>query len=503
MTWPRRAGVLLHPTSLPGPHGIGDLGADAHRWLDTLAAAGLGVWQLLPLGPTGYGDSPYQVFSAFAGNPLLLAVDGDGDPTLPVHRVDFARVLAHKRPLIARAAQAALHDTTRREAFDAFRDASRDWLPDFALFMALKDAHGGAPWHAWPREYALRDASALANASRRLAGSIARIEAEQFLFATQWRVLREAAAARGVQLMGDVPIYVAHDNADVWTHRHLFRLHPDGRLRVQAGVPPDYFSATGQLWGNPLYDWEAVRADGYAWWIARLRAAFAQFDIVRLDHFRGFAAYWEVAGDATTAAEGQWQPGPGAAFFDAVHAALGPVPIVAENLGVITPDVEALRAHGGYPGMCVLQFAFAPGEGALRPYAFPTHAVAYTGTHDNDTIVGWWSGADASTQDAAAAAAERVFAARYLDVRDAPKHWAMIRAAFASACHTAIVPWQDVLGLGSSARMNQPGRAAGNWAFRFAWDDVPDDAVARLRELATMYDRQRRDPASDVVAAMP
>ena len=489
MTWPRRAGVLLHPTSLPGPHGIGDLGVAAHRWLETLADAGLGLWQLLPLGPTGYGDSPYQVFSAFAGNPLLLAVEGDGDATLPTRRADFARVLAHKRPLIARAAQAALHDATRREAFDAFREASRDWLPDFALFMALKDAHGGAPWHAWPREYALRDASALANASRRLAGSIARIEAEQFLFATQWRALREAAAARGVQLMGDVPIYVAHDSADVWTHRHLFRLHPDGRLRVQAGVPPDYFSATGQLWGNPLYDWEAVRADGYAWWIARLRAAFAQFDIVRLDHFRGFAAYWEVAGDATTAADGQWQPGPGAAFFDAVHAALGPVPIVAENLGVITPDVEALREHGGYPGMCVLQFAFAPGEGALRPYAFPPHAVAYTGTHDNDTIVGWWSGADASTQDAAAATAERAFAARYLDVRDAPRHWAMIRAAFASACHTAIVPWQDVLGLGSSARMNQPGRAEGNWAFRFAWDDVPDDAVARLRELATTYDR--------------
>lgn len=532
MTWPRSAGVLLHPTSLPGPHGIGDLGEAAHRWLDLLADAGVGVWQLLPLGPTGYGDSPYQVFSAFAGNPLLLAVEGDGDPTLPTARVDFARVLAHKRPLIARATHTLLHDDARREAFEAFRESERAWLEDYALFMALKAAHGGAPWYRWPRELALRDPSALAAARRRLGGSIVRCEAEQFLFATQLRALRDAAAARGIRLMGDVPIYVAHDSADVWTHRHLFRLRADGTLTVQAGVPPDYFSATGQLWGNPLYDWEAARAEGFAWWIARVRAAFAQFDIVRLDHFRGFEAYWEVPGDAPTAAEGAWRPGPGAALFTALHDALGPVPIVAENLGLITPEVEALRERVGYPGMCVLQFAFAPGAGALRPYAFPAHAIAYTGTHDNDTIVGWWregdvagerrphadgaaaetlnagapnAGApnaemanaemantepsDASTQDAATAAAERAFAARYLDVGDRPRHWAMIRAAFASACHTAIVPWQDVLGLGREARMNQPGRAEGNWTFRFAWEDVPAAALTTLRELVATYDR--------------
>ncbi|MCU0617724.1 MAG: 4-alpha-glucanotransferase, partial [Gemmatimonadaceae bacterium] len=352
MTWPRSAGVLLHPTSLPGAHGIGDLGASAQRWITLLQSMGVGLWQVLPLGPTGYGDSPYQVFSAFAGNPLLLALDdvpvvADANASASTRHVDFARVIAHKRPLIARAAQRVLSDPAHASALATFREQERAWLADYALFMALKEAHGGAPWYAWPRELALRDPSALVHATRRLAGTIARFEAEQYLFAIQWQRVRDAASDVGVRLMGDVPIYVAHDSADVWTHPHLFQLHADGRLRVQAGVPPDYFSETGQLWGNPLYDWDAVRTEGYAWWIARLRAAFSQFDIVRLDHFRGFEAYWEVAGDATTAVDGVWRPGPGIAFFDAVQDALGPVPIVAENLGVITPEVEALREHVG------------------------------------------------------------------------------------------------------------------------------------------------------------
>jgi 4-alpha-glucanotransferase len=495
VTWPRSAGILLHPTSLPGPHGVGDLGEEARRWLDLLASAGIGVWQVLPLGPTGYGDSPYQVFSAFAGNPLLLAVDGEGDPTLPADRIDHARAMAHKRARLAHHIEEIRRDPAARDALDAFRTAEHDWLPDFALFMALKDAHGGAPWHRWPRELALRDPGALAAARRRLAEAIARREAEQYLFATQWRALRAAAADRGIRVMGDVPIYVAHDSADVWTHRRLFRLHADGSLAAQAGVPPDYFSATGQLWGNPLYDWDAIAADGFAWWIARLRAAFAQFDIVRLDHFRGFDAYWEVPADATTAASGAWRPGPGDALFTALREALGPAPLVAENLGFITPSVEALRARVGAPGMCVLQFAF--GDGALRPYAFPEHAVAYTGTHDNDTIMGWWSGPDpagtgASAPDTAAAAAERALAARYLDVGDRPRHWAMIRAAFASPCHTAIVPWQDVLGLGREARLNRPGRPDGNWTYRFRWADVPAGVATTLHDLVTTYDRARR-----------
>jgi 4-alpha-glucanotransferase len=496
VSWPRAAGVLLHPTSLPGPNGIGELGAQAHRWLDVLAEAGVTIWQLLPLGPTGYGDSPYQVFSAFAGNPLLIdaGTAGDDHTPFPADRVDFARVIAHKRALLARAVAA----TPRDAAFEAFVEAQAAWLPDYALFMALKDAHGGAPWFEWPRELMQRDPAALAAARRRFAGTIARREVEQYLFATQLGALRRAAAERGIRLMGDVPIYVAHDSADVWVNRHLFRLRPDGRLAVQAGVPPDYFSETGQLWGNPLYDWEAVAADGFRWWIARLRAAFTQFDIVRLDHFRGFESYWEVAGDATTAEHGQWRPGPGDALFRALHDALGPRPIVAENLGVITPEVEALRARCGFPGMHVLQFVFGPDPtgGIVRPHGFARHAVVYTGTHDNDTIVGWWRvAADGdSTQAVDTAAAERAFAARYLDVGDRPRHWAMIRAAFATACDTAIVPLQDLLGLGSEARMNRPGRAEGNWAFRFTWAQLTPDVVEHLRALIATYERApRRD----------
>ena len=523
MRLPRAAGVLLHPTSLPGPNGIGDLGADAVRWLDTLVEARVRVWQVLPLGPTGFGDSPYQVFSAFAGNPLLIALPAeppaDGAP-FPADRVDFARVLPHHRRLLARAVAA----TPRTAELEAFVAAESHWLADYALFMALKDAHDGRPWFEWPRALAQRDPDALAAARRTLAPAIAAREVEQYLFFTQWRALREAATLRGIRLMGDLPIYVAHDSADVWANAHLFRLTDTGALSAQAGVPPDYFSATGQLWGNPLYDWDAMRADGDRWWIRRVRAAFAQFDVVRIDHVRGFEAYWEVAGDAETAQHGRWRIGPGDALFRAIHGALGPLPIVAENLGVITPEVEALRARWGYPGMCVLQFAFGPhatpdvhaadalasaahataglapepmanpldtmGGRVMRPHDFPAHAVAYTGTHDNDTIMGWWQATgDASTQDAAAMAAERAFARRYLDAEDRPLHWAMIRAAMASPCDTAIVPLQDLLGLGSDARMNRPGRLEGNWGFRFAWAQLAPAIIDELRALVETYDR--------------
>lgn len=492
VTFPRIAGVLLHPTSLPGPNGIGELGDDALRWLDVLAAAGVRLWQVLPLGPTGYGDSPYQVFSAFAGNPLLIALPperhADGAP-FDAHRVEYGRVHAHKRRLLQRAIAA----TPRDDAYHAFVAAHADWLPDYALFMALKDAHGGAAWTAWPRELAMRDPSALAAARRRLAGGIEARQVEQFLFDEQWRALRRAAAERGIRIMGDLPIYVAHDSADVWAEPRQFRLHADGRLQVQAGVPPDYFSATGQLWGNPLYDWDAMHADGYRWWIRRVRAAFTQFDVVRIDHFRGFESYWEVPGDATTAEHGRWQPGPGDALFRAIHDALGPLPIVAENLGIITPEVEALRERWQYPGMCVLQFSFGvdPDARIMRPHAFPKHAVVYTGTHDNDTIMGWWQPADAgdSTRSLADATAEREYATRYLDADGRALHWAMIRAAMASACDTAIVPLQDLLGLGSEARMNLPGRVDGNWTFRFTWDQLTHDLVERVRALVTTYER--------------
>jgi glycogen debranching enzyme GlgX/4-alpha-glucanotransferase len=484
----RTAGILLHPTSLPGPHGIGDLGPEAHRFVEVLAAAGMRLWQMLPLGPTGYGDSPYQCFSAFAGNPLLIHVPGEGGD-FPADRVDFGRAIPHKQALLRQATAALVPD----ETYEAFVAAHACWLEDYALFMALKHAHGGRAWTAWDPGAARRDAKALDLWRAKLADDIEHVRREQFLFASQFAALRAACVAKGIHLMGDLPIYVAHDSADVWANPTLFKLDASGRPTVQAGVPPDYFSATGQLWGNPIYDWEAMRATGFDWWVHRMRAAFALFDTVRIDHFRGFEAYWEVPGADTTAVHGEWVPGPGAALFTAITNALGPLPIVAENLGVITPAVEALREQFGYPGMSILQFAFGIDDEAcnFRPHTYPRARVVYTGTHDNDTTVGWWNstpGAD-SVRTADDIAREKEFARRYLGTDGTEIHWTLIRTALASVADTVLIPLQDVLGLGSAARMNLPGRQDGNWGFRFTWDQLTPDLVQRLRALADLYDR--------------
>ena len=488
MTLPRSAGILLHPTSLPGPNGIGELGTQAHRFLDVLAEAGMTIWQVLPLGPTGYGDSPYQTFSAFAGNPLLIAVGDDGTE-FPKHTVDFESIIPHKRALLRKAIAAYEPDAK----FHAFAKAHASWLDDYALFMAIKDAHDGAGWTAWERPIAMRDPAALTQWRAKLAAQIDRYRVEQYFFYTQFDALRRAAAQRGIRIMGDVPIYVAHDSADVWADRHAFRLREDGRPLVLAGVPPDYFSATGQLWGNPIYDWGAMRADGYSWWIRRMRAAFELYDIVRVDHFRGFEAYWEVDGDAPTAAKGRWVPGPGAPLFDALTAALGPLPIVAENLGVITPAVEALREQFGYPGMSILQFAFGPEAESdeFRPHNFARSTVVYTGTHDNDTTIGWWkyTGEGDSTRASEAVMREKQFALEYLDADGTAMNWTFIRAALASVADTVIIPLQDVLGAGSEARMNLPGRGSGNWRFRFSWDQLTPEMVRRLRRMVEIYER--------------
>ncbi len=485
----RAAGVLLHPTSLPGPHGIGDLGADAIRFLDLMVESGLTIWQMLPLGPTGYGDSPYQGFSAFAGNPLLVSVPGAGGD-FPVDRVDFERVIPHKRALL----EAAFRAWTPDDAYRAFVQRERAWLPDFALFMALKQAHGGVSWTEWPADIARREPGAMARWCQQLASAIERVQFEQWLFAQQFARLRAEAKARSIQLMGDLPIYVAHDSADVWANPGLFLLDRNGLPRVQAGVPPDYFSATGQLWGNPIYNWEAMRQSGFAWWIARMRSALAQFDSVRLDHFRGFEAYWEVPGDATTAASGRWVPGPGRPLFDAMTAALGPLPLLAEDLGLITPGVKALREGLGYPGMAILQFAFGNDDqaGDFTPHNLTRDRVLYTGTHDNDTTVGWWqsTGEGDSTRSAESVAKEKAYAMRYLDTDGHEMHWTMIRAALATVSQTVLVPMQDLLGLGSEARMNMPGRPGGNWQFRFRWDQVTPDITARLRRLVDTYARR-------------
>ena len=488
MKFPRAAGVLLHPTSLPSPHGIGDLGPDAHRFADVLASSGVRLWQMLPLGPTGYGDSPYQCFSAFAGNPLLIHLPGTAS-THPPTQVDFAGAMAEKRAELARVFARFTPDAK----FAAFVRRHTAWLDDYALFMAIKAAHGGIAWTGWTPALAAREPAALAAFRAAHAASITAVMFEQYHFFAQFDSLRTACKQRGIQLMGDVPIYVAHDSADVWVHRKLFQLNADGTLRVQAGVPPDYFSETGQLWGNPLYDWEAARSTGYAWWIARMRAAFEMFDLVRLDHFRGFAAYWEVAGDAATAVDGRWVAGPGAALFRALDTALGRMPIVAENLGVITPDVEALRESFGFPGMSILQFAFG-GDGQAKefqPHTFPRERVVYTGTHDNDTTLGWWqseAGAG-STRSAEDIASEHAFALRYLGTDGREMHWTLIRTALASVADTVLIPMQDLLGLGNDARMNLPGRQDGNWAFRFSWDQLTPAISARLRDLITLYDR--------------
>jgi 4-alpha-glucanotransferase len=515
---PRRSGVLLHPTSLPGRFGIGELGPEAYRFVDFLAGAGQRLWQVLPLGPTGYGDSPYQCFSAFAGNPLLISLEAlvedgwleasdlEGPPGFPPESVDYEAVAAFKLPLLDRAF--GRFDTgagaADREAFEAFRRANASWLDDYALYMAVKEAHGGAHWKEWEPNIRRREPKAVARWRRQEAGAIRAREFGQHVFFRQWQRLKDRCAERGVALMGDIPIFVSGDSADVWSHPRLFRLEADGRPSFVAGVPPDYFSATGQLWGNPLYDWDEMARTGYAWWIDRFRAALGVVDLVRLDHFRGFEAYWEIPAGEKTAVNGRWVKGPGAALFRALREALGDLPIVAENLGVITPEVEGLREQFGLPGMAVLQFAFGrdPDAAKFQPHTYPRNLVVYTGTHDNDTTVGWWTstGEGDSTREPEEVREEHEHALAYLDTQGREIHWAFIRAALASVADTAIVPLQDVLGLGSEARMNLPGRAHGNWRWRFTADALNDAIRDRLKRLAELYGRTGAPPAAEAKA---
>jgi 4-alpha-glucanotransferase len=466
------------------------------------------VWQVLPLGPTGYGDSPYQCFSAFAGSPLLISLetlvgdgwlsasDLEGAPAFPVEEVDFEAVRRFRLPLLERAFERfrLRASPSARRALRSFCRARRGWLEDYALFAALKEAHGGRPWHQWDRDLARRRPAALERARRQLARQVEREKFVQSLFFTQWAALRRYAHERSLRLMGDLPIFVAHDSADVWAGPELYHLNADGGPACVAGVPPDYFSATGQCWGNPLYRWGMLRRTGYRWWIDRFRATFALVDVVRVDHFRGFEACWQIPAGEPTAVKGRWVKGPGAAFFRAVEAALGKLPIVAENLGVITPEVEAIRERFGFPGMAILQFAFGtdPQAASFLPHNYGRSLVAYTGTHDNDTTVGWWTsaGAGASTRTAAEVERERQACLRYLGLADGREiHWAFIRALLASVADTAIVPLQDVLGLGSEARMNVPARPAGNWRWRFRREQLTPQLQRRLRELTLLYDR--------------
>jgi 4-alpha-glucanotransferase len=495
VTSARHSGVLLHPTALPGAFGIGELGSEALRWLDFLAAAGQSVWQVLPLGPTGYGDSPYQAFSSFAGNPYLLSVEllaGQGLleqgelvalQQLPAGRIDYGSLIPLKLGLLNAAAGRFLQAASDAEqaALDAFVGDSADWLPDFALFMALKEENGGSSWLEWSEELRLRDRAALAAARQRLAPAIRRIELWQFWFRQQWQAVREYAHERGVQLVGDLPIFVALDSADAWANQQLLQLDVQGRPLAVAGVPPDYFSSTGQRWGNPLYDWPANEATGFAWWIRRVRANLRLYDRLRIDHFRAFEAYWRIPADHETAEHGTWQPGPGQKLFTALARALGSLPLIAEDLGVITPAVEALRDDNGLPGMKVLQFAFGgdPHDPYL-PHEYVRNCVVYTGTHDNDTTAGWY---------ASLGEAERSFVRRYLGCADEQVPWQLLRTALLSVADLAVLPLQDLLGLGSEARMNTPGQAGGNWSWRFSWEQPGDWAAPVLRDLTFVSGR--------------
>jgi 4-alpha-glucanotransferase len=502
VSFPRASGILLHPTSLPGRFGIGDLGPEAYKFLDFLAAAGQRIWQVLPLGPTGYGDSPYQLFSAFAGNPLLISLEMLADeglltagelaqaPEFPADQVDYGRVIRFKMPLL----RAAYKRFESSAEFDSFRNENAAWLDDFSLFMALKEAHGGeAIWSRWEPQIAARQPAALAEWRARLAEDIAALQFTQYLFFRQWRALHDYARDRGIQIMGDLPIYVAHDSADVWANPRLFQLDEQGDPAVMSGVPPDYFSATGQLWGNPIYRWDRMAEAGFPWWIDRLRASLALVDIIRVDHFRGIEAYWEVPAGETTAQNGRWVKGPGAALFEALQNALGELPIVAENLGVITPEVEAIRTQFGFPGMAILQFAFGkdPQAPDFKPHNYPRDRVAYTGTHDNDTTAGWWSseGAGDSTRTPEDVRQEREFTRKYLATDGREMHWVFIRTLMASVANTVLFPLQDVLGLGSEARMNTPAVPSGNWRWRYRAGMLTPEIGARLKELVTLYDR--------------
>lgn len=496
----RAAGVLLHPTSLPGDFGIGTLGTEADRFVDFLAAAGLRYWQLCPLGPTGYGDSPYQCFSAFAGNPYLidplpLLEGGLLDQAalgpllfLDSRRVDYGNLYRLKWPILF-AAWKRFRVSPRAFRlygdFDAFVAEQSAWLDDFGLFLALKDHHDGRPWWEWPTEF--REARRARTLE--LPGEIRdRAQAHrffQYLFFGQWHRLRHRAASRGVAIVGDLPIFVALDSADVWGHPEWFQLDRETlRPTAVAGVPPDYFSADGQLWGNPLHDWERQRESGYSWWRERLASSFALYDVVRIDHFRGFESYWSIPADASTAKAGHWEPGPGLAFFEFVRREFPAARIIAEDLGILTDAVVQLRRDTGLPGMAVLQFAFGgKADNFYLPHNLEPNSVLYPGTHDNDTTLGWYASANESMRD---------HVRRYFRISGHEIAWDFVRAAYAAVSRLAIVPMQDLLNLDSAARFNTPGRPDGNWQWRYhpaQLDELEHRSAAYLRELGRLYGR--------------
>jgi 4-alpha-glucanotransferase len=505
----RASGILLAMSSLPGRQACGTLGRGAREFVDFLARAGQRWWQMLPVTPVGTGNSPYSSDSAFALDPLLIDLDDvvargwlmdeELSKPAPSARVDFdAAQQVSRRALRSAYARARVEDSALTETLVAFRHREAAWLDDYALFSALRTEHEGRAWSDWDEGLRKREPAALARARERLADRIDSIAFEQWLCAEQWEALRRFAAARGVGLIGDVPIFIDHNSADVWAHPELFHLDENGRPTHVAGVPPDYFSATGQRWGNPLYEWPAMRNNGYAWWINRLRTQVRRFDWVRLDHFIGFVRAWAIPETSPTAESGRFWHGPGRDFFDAVAAALGELPFIAEDLGTVTPRVRRLRAELGVPGMRVLQFEL--GEDRFSPHRYLRNSVAYTGTHDNDTAVGWYRALIADHGEGAQRRLRNIGLALIGSpdtLTDARFIWSMIRTLYASSADTAIVPMQDVLGLGSDARMNVPGRAENNWTWRLHEGGLSDAVASHLRDLGTMYGRAVVAPRTD------
>jgi len=494
----RASGVLLHPTSLPGPHGCGDLGGEARAFARSIRAAGQRFWQMLPVNPPGFGSSPYSACSAFAGNPLLIdltALVADGlleraalSHSLPAGRVDFAATRAFRERHLCSAWAAFSRLPKRPDAYEAFCARNDCWLDDFALYSAIKHAQGDRAWTQWPADLRARDPGALDRARAALRDGIEQHRFWQFLFDRQWQSLREDCSRLGIGLIGDLPIFVAHDSADVWAHPDLFHLDPQGQPTVVAGVPPDYFSKTGQRWGNPLYLWDRLEKTGFRWWLQRFSQTFAHFDAIRLDHFIGFCRYWEVAAREPTAQNGRWCPAPGAKLFEA----LGPAQLIAEDLGAVTPEVTALRDQFGFPGMKLLQFAFGtdPQAQTFLPHNYDRNSVAYPGTHDNDTVVGWFHEEGSPQRSPEECEKERRKALAYLAVKDGGReiHWDMLRAVWSSVANLAIAPVQDLLGLGPEARMNRPGTVEGNWEWRLT-AQLPAGVLDRLLQMTRTYGR--------------
>ena len=518
MTFERLGGIILHPTSLPGGHGIGDLGPSAHAFVDFLRRAGIGLWQMLPLGPIGDSGSPYQSPSALAGNPLLVSLDRLADERLlesedlaaappNADAVDFPAVAAFKDAALQKACanfRAGRCSVAFQRGFEAFVE-NESWLADYALFMAIRERLNGAAWADWPPDLAAGKPAARAKAEKELARDIDRHRFIQYCFFSQWRELRAYAAERRIKFVGDVPIYCALDSADVWAGREGFALDRNGRPTAVSGVPPDYFSETGQLWGNPLFRWDRMQADGFAWWLRRIRAVFGLVDVVRIDHFRGFESYWSVPAGEETAMNGEWLPGPGQAFFDALRAGLGELPIIAEDLGIITPEVDKLRLANSLPGMKVLQFAFCDGALHYRPHTYEENTVCYTATHDNDTTRGWYeaAGDDYAHMDRGAIERERDLCRRYIGRDGSSIAWDLMRLAFSSVAATAAAPMQDVLGLPNAARMNRPGRGAGQWRWRLTAGQLERAPAEGLRDMMDAYGRLPFEPGEEEPEAAP